>query len=281
MTDLQAERRRLFGLAYRMIGEVAEAEDAVQDALTRWAAADQDAIDNPSAWLTTVTTRICLDRLSSARRTRETYVGPWLPEPLLTDGTDPADAAEAADTMTLAFLVVLESLSPAERAVFLLHDVFGYRHEEVAEALGRTPDAVRKLASRARAHLADRRPRYEADAGRRAAVAEAFVAACQTGQVESFLSVLAPDVVLVSDGGGKVSAARRPVHGAERVARFFLGLLAQADEGWTIDMAEVNGEPALVGRHHGTVEVVFVLHVDDGRVAQVQAIRNPDKLARL
>jgi RNA polymerase sigma-70 factor, ECF subfamily len=279
--DLQAERRRLFGLAYRMIGEVAEAEDAVQDALARWAAADQDAIDNPPAWLTTVTTRICLDRLSSARRTRETYVGPWLPEPLLTDETDPADAAEAADTMTLAFLVVLESLSPAERAVFLLHDVFGYPHEEIAEVLGRTPDAVRKLASRARGHLADRRPRYEADATRRAKVAEAFVAACQTGQVNAFLSVLAPDVVLVSDGGGKVSAARRPVHGPERVARFFLGLLAQADDGWTIDLAEANGEPALIGRHHGRVEVVFVLHVADGQVAQVQAIRNPDKLARL
>lgn len=279
--DVTAERRRLFGLAYRMLGEVTEAEDAVQDALARWTAADQDTIENPAAWLTTVTTRLCLDRLTSARRTRETYVGTWLPEPLLTDDHDPADTVAAADTMTLAFLVVLESLSPAERAVFLLHDVFGYPHGDVAAVLGRSPEAVRKLASRARTHLQDRRPRYEVDAARRTEVADAFVSACQTGELEAFLAVLSPDVTLVSDGGGKASAARRPVVGAERVARFFLGLLAQAKEGQQIEMTEINGEPGLVGRDRGQVVVVFVLHVTDGRVATIQAIRNPDKLAHL
>ncbi len=279
--DLEAERRRLFGLAYRMIGEVAEAEDAVQDALARWAAADRAAIDNPAAWLTTVTTRICLDRLTAARRRRETYVGPWLPEPLLTDDTDPADAAEAADTMTLAFLVVLESLSPAERAVFLLHDVFGHPHDEIARMLDRSPAAVRQLASRARAHLQDRRPRYEADADRRQAVAEAFLAACQTGELDRVMAVLAPDVVLTSDGGGRASAARRPLHGADRVARFLLGIWRQAGEAATVDLVEVNGEPGLVGRVDGEVAVLFVLHVDDGGVAEIQAIRNPEKLARV
>lgn len=264
--DLEAERRRLFGLAYRMIGEVAEAEDAVQDAMARWAAADPAAIDNPAAWLTTVTTRICLDRLTAARRRRVTYVGPWLPEPLLTDDADPADAAEAADTMTLAFLVLLETLSPAERAVFLLHDVFGHPHDEIARMLDRSPAAVRQLASRARAHLQDRRPRYEADADRRRAVAEAF---------------LAPDVVLTSDGGGRASAARHPLHGADRVARFLRGIWRQAGAAATVDLVEVNGEPGLVGRIEGEVAALFVLHVDGGAVAEIQAIRNPEKLARV
>lgn len=282
--DLERERRRLFGLAYRMIGEVAEAEDAVQDALARWAAADQQVIENPAAWLTTVTTRTCLDRLKAARRTRATYVGPWLPEPLVTDHTDrndPAEAAVSADSMTLAFLVVLESLSPAERAVFLLHDVFGYPHEEIAVILGRSHAAVRKLASRARAHLEDRRPRYEADADRRDAVATAFLAACTSGRLDQVMTLLAPDVTLVSDGGGRVSAARRPVHGADRVARFLLGLWQQAGDSATVEVREVNGEPALLGRVEDAVVVVFVLHVADGRVAEVQAVRNPDKLARL
>jgi len=281
--DLAAQSRRLFALAYRMIGEVAEAEDAVQDALARWAAADHESIREPGAWLTTVTTRICIDRLTSARRRRETYVGPWLPEPVLTgrDGGagDPADEVATADSMTLAFLVVLESLSPAERAVFLLHDVFGHPHDEIAGMLGRSHAAVRQLASRARGHLEDRRPRYEADADRRHDVAEAFLAACRGGDLDGLLAVLSPDVTLVSDGGGKASAARRPVLGADRVARFLFGLVRQAGETLQVRMVDVNGEPGLVGLVDGEVMVVFVLHVEDDQVATVQAIRNPDKLA--
>nr|WP_274387726.1 RNA polymerase sigma factor SigJ [Salsipaludibacter albus] len=281
---MEVERRRLFGLAYRMIGEVAEAEDAVQDALARWAAADQDSIREPSAWLTTVTTRICIDRLTSARRRRETYVGPWLPEPVLTGDerrTDPADAAATADSMTLAFLVVLESLSPAERAVFLLHDVFGHPHAEIARMLGRSHAAVRQLASRARSHLDDRRPRYEVDPQRRHDVAAAFLAACEGGEVEDVLAVLSPDVTLVSDGGGKASAARRPVVGPDRVARFLLGVFRQAGGDAVASTVDVNGEPGLVGWVDGEVVVLFVLHVEDDRIAGIQAIRNPDKLSHL
>ena len=282
--DLDAQRRRLFGLAYRMIGEVAEAEDAVQDALARWAAADQESIREPGAWLTTVTTRICIDRLTSARRRRETYVGPWLPEPVLTgdaSGPDPAEVAATADSMTLAFLVVLESLSPDERAVFLLHDVFGHPHAEIARMLDRSPDSVRQLARRARLHLEDRRPRYQSDARRRHDVAEAFVSACEGGGLSDVLALLSPDVTLVSDGGGKASAARRPVVGPDRVARFLLGLYRQVGSDAVGRLVDVNGEPGLVGYSDGEVVVVFVLHVEDDRVAGIQAVRNPDKLARL
>lgn len=282
--DLDHERRRLFGLAYRMIGEVAEAEDAVQDALARWAAADRHEIREPAAWLTTVTTRICIDRLTTARRRRETYVGPWLPEPVLTDDTaapDPADAAATADSMTLAFLVVLESLSPAERAVFLLHDVFGHPHAEIARMLGRSHESVRQLARRARLHLEDRRPRYEVDPQRRHDVAAAFLTACEGGQVDEVLAVLSPDVTLVSDGGGKASAARRPVVGPDRVARFLLGLFRQAGNDATARMVHVNGEPGLLGWVAGKVVVLFVLHIEHDRIAGIQAIRNPDKLAHI
>lgn len=276
--DIDAERPRLFGLAYRMLGTVAEAEDAVQEGFARLAAASD--VDEPAAWLTTVVTNICIDRLRSARHQRETYVGPWLPEPLLTDDRDPGDVVDMAESLTLAFLVVLERLSPVERAVFLLHDVFGHPHEEVARMLGRSHGAVRKLASRARAHLADREVRYEQDADRRAEVTGAFLAACDGADLDGLLDLLAPDVVFTSDGGGVVSASRRPVQGADRVARFVLGIARMSrTEGWGVVPVEVNGQPGIVGVRDGQVDTVLALHVSKGRVVEIHGIRNPAKLA--
>lgn len=276
---LTEQRGRLFAIAYRMLGDAGEAEDAVQEAFVRWTQADRDAIVTPAAWLTTVLTRLCLDRLGSARRRRETYVGPWLPEPIATDHADPAGTAELTDTLTLAFLVVLESLSPAERAAFLLQDVFGYRAGEVGAMLGRSPEAVRQLTSRARGHLRDRRPRYERDGERRRAVADAFIAAVAGQDLDGLMALLAPDVTFVADGGGVVPAARHPQQGAERVAGVLLRIAGLATDDWSVVVREVNGEPGLVARRpDGTVDSVWVLHVIDDRVAAVHAMRNPTKL---
>jgi RNA polymerase sigma-70 factor (ECF subfamily) len=275
-----ANRGRLFGIAYRMLGEVGAAEDVVQEALLRWSQRTEQ-VDDPAAWLTTVTSRLCLDRLRSARRRRETYVGPWLPEPVATDAADPADTAATADSLSLAFLVVLERLSPLERAAFLLHDVFGYTHAEVAAMLDRTPAAVRQVASRARAHLAERRPRFEADAARRDAVAQAFASAVDGADLDGLLAVVAPDVTFTADGGGVVAASRHPQHGADRVAQVVLQLARLRPPGLTLVMREVNGEPAVVARWaDGTVDSVWVLHVLDDRVAAIDVVRNPDKLGR-
>ena len=278
MRELVREHRgRLFGLAYRMLGSVTEAEDAVQEAFARLAAADD--VEDPAGWLTTVVAHLCVDRLRSAQRRRETYVGPWLPEPLLTDERDPSELAETADSLTLAFLTVLERLSPSERVVFLLHDVFGYPHQQIATMLGRPDTAVRKLASRARTRLGEDLPRYEQDAARRHEVAEAFIDATQGGDLVRLVQLLSPDVVFTSDGGGAVSAARWPLRGAEPVARFLVGIAEQATAGgWTIEPVEINGGPGVLATHQGTLETVMALHVLDGHIEAIHAVRNPQKL---
>ena len=266
---IRTNRGRLFGIAYRMLGEVGAAEDAVQEALLRWSQHD-GPIDNPDAWLTTVVTRLCLDRLRSAQQRHETYVGPWLPEPVATDTMDPADTAATADSLSLAFLVVLERLSPLERAAFLLHDVFGYTHAEVAAMLDRSPAAVRQVSARARAHLADRRPRYEPDAGRREAAARAFASAVAGADLDGLLAVLSPEVTFTADGGGVVAAARHPQHGADRVAQVILQLARRRPHGMTLAMREVNGEPAVVASWaDGSVDSIWVLHVADDRIADI------------
>ncbi len=273
------QRGRLFGLAYRMLGEVGEAEDAVQETFLRWSQAPRNTITNPAGWLTTVVTRICLDRLKSAQRQRETYVGPWLPEPLATDDTDPADLVGTADSLNLAFLVVLESLSPVERAAFLLHDVFGYTHDEVAAMLDRTPAAVRKVAARARGHLAERRPRYEQDAVRREKVATAFAAAVTGARIDDLMALLAPDVTFVADGGGVVAATRHPLHGAERVGQVILQLAKRRPPDWTFAMREINGETGIVVlRDDDAVDSVWVLHTDGVCITALDVLRNPHKL---
>lgn len=273
---------RLFGIAYRMLGSVSEAEDAVHDTFAAWVQTDQDAVRDPAAWLTTVTTRRCLDRLASARWQREAYVGSWLPEPLPTKDLDPSDVAGTADSLTLAFLVVLEALSPLERAVFVLHDVFGHPHRDIARMLDRSPESVRQVARRARDHLEHQRPRYSLDRACQHEVTQAFLAACAGEDLDTMLRLLAPDVTFTGDGGGKARSVRRPVQGAGAVARAMRGFWrAGRREDVTAELVEVNAAPGLrVVDPRGTI-VVFAFDVDGDRITAIHGIRNPDKLAHL
>ncbi len=273
----QAERDRLFGLAYRLLGRAGEAEDAVQETFLRWAAADRAAIENPAAWLTTVCTRVSLDVLRSARWRRERYAGPWLPEPVLTGG-EPDDPAVLAESLSMAFLVVLESLSPLERVAFVLHDIFGYSYDEVAATLERSPAAVRQLATRSRRHLAERPSRFEPDLRRGEAVRDAFLDACMGADVDRLLELLAPEVTFVADSGGVVSAPRQPVQGADRVARLLLGLAARVPPGTDLRRVEVNAMPGIVAVVDGRIDTVISLDVVAGRIATVNVVRNPEKL---
>lgn len=287
-----AERARLVGLAYRMLGSRTDAEDVVQEAWLRYASADVDP-DNPAAWLTTVTSRLALDRLRSAPVRREQYVGPWLPEPVRTafgdgwaepvTGADPADLVDRAASLTLGFLVVLDTLTPEDRAVFLLADVFAVPFPEVAEIVGRSPDACRQAASRAR-----RRLREAGAIGRPVApatvqqVAEQLAVAVATGDLEGTLALLSPEVVLVSDGGATRHAARRPVVGADKVARFLVNVAAKRREGTTLEMAEINSGPALITRSPGEAPVVWTLELRaDGRIGALRMVLAPEKLAAL
>ncbi|SFD91935.1 RNA polymerase sigma-70 factor [Blastococcus tunisiensis] len=290
LAPFDRHRRLLFAVAYQMLSSVADAEDVVQDAWLRWSAADRSGVDDERAYLVQIATRLALDRLRSARSRRESYVGPWLPEPLLTDAdliaagsgpVDPPDAAEVGEQVSLALLVVLETLSPTERAVFVLREVFGLPAAEVAAALGSTEVAVRQTAHRAREHVRARRPRFEADRRAQREVTERFLAAAAGGDVDALLAALAPDVVLVSDGGGKAKAALRPITGAGKVARFLAGVSAQ---GLTVpdlrvEVADVNGGPAIVAWAGGApfLSMSMVLG-EDGRIEQVLLVRNPDKL---
>jgi RNA polymerase sigma-70 factor (TIGR02957 family) len=296
MTDLldvfDHHRRLLFSVAYQMLGSVADAEDAVQDAWLRWSAADRDDVAEPRSYLVRVVTRLALDRMDSARARRESYVGPWLPEPLLTGRdavaaapapADPTAAAELGEQVSMALLVVLETLSPAERAVFVLREVFGLPVAETAAALGRTEAAVRQMAHRAREHVQARRPRFDTDPGAQREVTERFLAACAGGDVEALLAALAPDAVLVSDGGGKAKAALRPITGADKVARFAIGVAVQgfALPGLRVGITEVNGAPAVVAWTDGEPLMSMSLVVTDGLVSQILMVRNPEKLAGL
>jgi RNA polymerase sigma-70 factor (ECF subfamily) len=275
-------RRLLFTVAYQMLGSVADAEDVVQDAWLRWSAADRDDVADPRAYLVQVTSRLALDRLRSARARREAYVGPWLPEPLLTDGEPgPEDAAELGEQVSLALLVVLETLSPLERAVFVLREVFGLPAAEVAEALGRSETAVRQLAHRAREHVEARRPRFDADRRAQREVTERFLAAAIGGDVESLLAAMSPGVVLVSDGGGKAKAARRPIHGPDKVARFLAAIGPQGADlpGLRVELAEVNGAPGVVAWTDAGPFMALQLVLVGGLVEQVLYVGNPDKLA--
>lgn len=290
MTDgievLEGERRQLMGLAYRMLGTVADAEDAVQETYVRWyrlTDAEREAIDNPGAWLMRVAGRICLDMLGSARARRERYVGEWLPEPLpgsselaASATTDPLERVTLDDTISTALLVVLESLTPAERVAFVLHDVFGMPFAEIAETVGRTPDACRQLASQARRHIRERRA-GAASRETHDALAQAFANACARGDLQALIAVLDPDVVLHSDGGGFVSAARRPVSGADRVARFLLGIPRLAPDARVAPTITPDGLGFLITLD-GAAHSVITLDVRGGRIADVWIMRNPEKL---
>jgi RNA polymerase sigma-70 factor (TIGR02957 family) len=277
-------RPRAFAIAYRMLGSVSEAEDLVQEALLRLhrAQAEGERIESPRAYVSTVVTRLGIDQLRSARRRRETYVGEWLPEPLLTsDEEDPARQAEMADSLSLAFLVLLESLSPEQRAAFLLHDVFDYPYDEVARIVGKSEANARQLAARARRHVDQRRPRFEATREQHEKLADRFFAAVEEGDVKSLEAMLAEDVVLAGDGGGKAPALARVMHGAHRVARMFANWhrLAQRLGGFTVRREEVNGQPgAIVLDSEDNVISVVVLDIAEGRVQGVRSIVNPEKL---
>jgi len=277
-----AERPRLVALAYRMLGTPDDADDVVQDAWLRWSAADHASIEEPAAWLTTVTTRLAIDRLRSARHRREVYVGPWLPEPVAEAG-DPYLAAASADSLTLAFLTVLERLEPVERAVLLLHDVFGYPFADVAAHVDRTEAAARQIAKRARERVRSAHPRVDPAPDRATAerLAEAFFAAVAVGDVDGLRAMLTDDVVHLSDGGPMRRAARRPVVGPDRVARLFLNLAARTRPGTRFDPLVVNGQPGLYATVDGEPEVLFVPAFRGERVSSILAVLNPDKLARV
>lgn len=282
----EQHRRRLTGLAYRMLGTLADAEDVVQEAWLRLAQVDAARIREPGAWLTTVTSRLCLDRLRSARATREVYVGPWLPEPVVGTEDGPAARVEVDESVRLALLVALERLTPEQRVALVLHDVFAVPFDEVARVLDGTPAAARQLATRARRALEQEGPPRLVEPGLQREVVDAFTAAAAGGDLARLVRLLAPDVVLRSDGGGRVRAALRPVVGADGVARFLLGLVERANGPVTVVPVLVNGEVGLVvvagSSDGGPDRSVIVPHVGPGRVVTgVDIVRNPEKLARV
>src|SRR5215475_10203800 len=274
-------RPLLFSVAYRLTGSVADAEDVVQEAWLRWQRTDTDQVRAPKAYLVKTVTNLALTEVQSARARRETYVGPWLPEPMLTS-PDTAEEVEMAESVSLAMLVVLESLSPLERVVFVLGDVFGYGQADIAEMIDREPAAVRQLAHRAREHVQARRPRYATDRETQADVVARFRDACAGGDVAEMMRLLAPDVTVWSDGGGKVTAARRPVVGADNVARWLFGVLAKPTvQGVGMEIATVNGEPALLATADGEVVGSLSFELDGDRIVGLRMILNPDKLGGL
>jgi len=285
-TVFERERSHLFGVAYRMLGSAAEADDVLQDAYLRWAD-HREVVASPRAFLTTVVVRLCLDAMKSARARRESYVGEWLPEPLVSgDATTesppgPDARAELAESLTVAFLVVLERLSPLERAAFLLRDVFDRPTAEVAEALGTSEVACRQLLVRARAHVEENRPRYQATESKKRELLGAFIAACASADATGLERILAEDATLRSDGGGKVQAARKPVHGRDRVARFLLGVLEKGAEISRVEEVLVNGEPGAVLHGPSGVVVAVTVSVREEEIADVWIVVNPDKLARI
>lgn len=274
-----AHRNLLFTVAYEMLGSAADAEDVLQETWLRWADADLASVRDQRAYLVRITTRQSLNRLRTVGRRRESYVGSWLPEPLLT-APDVADDVELAESVSMAMMLVLETLAPTERAVFVLREVFDLAYDEIAEAVGKSPAAVRQIAHRARAHVAARRPRGVVSAADTRRVLDAFRRAIETGDVQGLLDVLAPDVVLVGDGGGIRQALLRPVTGADKVARLLASRQFQA-AAMSLHPAQVNGFPALVFRLDGEIDTVVALRIDDGLVSALYAVRNPEKLSHM
>ena len=290
LNAIMSERRQLINLAYRLLGSLAEAEDAVQETYARWYAMSrqqQDAIGSPGAWLTTVASRICLDLLGSARARRERYVGEWIPEPLperteWTSGrpgsttADPADRVTLDESVSMAFLVVLETMTPAERVALILHDVFRYPFAEVAQITGRTPAACRQLASSARRRIHASQPPATPSA-RQAAIVRDFKQAWEAKDIGALIALLDPGATVIADGGGLASAALRPIEGGEQIARYLVDIAGRAPS-LTILERTVNGQPGLVAQQDGVTVTVFAFAVAAGRITHIWAVRNPDKL---
>ncbi|WP_431774544.1 RNA polymerase sigma-70 factor [Streptomyces cucumeris] len=279
----ETHRSLLTGVAYRMLGRVADAEDVVQESWLRWSGTDREQVRDPRAFLVRVTTRLAIDRLRQITSRRESYVGPWLPEPIATDlGHTTPDAAERAllsETVSLAVLVVLESLSPLERAVFVLREAFGFPYGEIAETLDRSEAAVRQLSGRARRHVEERKPRFEVDQRQRRELTEKFLAASTGGDLGQLLALLAPDARLIGDSGGKAKAPLRVLETADKVGRFLHGVAQRPVEEAELRITEINGGPGLLILSRGVPDSVMSLDVADGRVQAVYIVRNPDKLA--
>ncbi|MFC5908666.1 RNA polymerase sigma factor SigJ [Streptacidiphilus monticola] len=293
---VMGERRQLINLTYRLLGSLAEAEDAVQETYTRWYAMSgqqRSAVESPGAWLTTVATRICLNLLGSARARRETYVGEWLPEPLpgpagragwsAPASTDPADRVTLDESVTMAFLVVLDSMTPAERVAFVLHDVFGYPFAEVAEITGRTPAACRQLASSARRRVSTTRtsailPSSSSPASQRARIVREFKAAWQAKDIAALIGLLDPDATAVADSGGLALSFLDPIKGADQIARGWIEIANRASGRTTLLERTVNGQPGLVAEQDGVVVTVFAFDIVDDRIRHIWVIRNPEKL---
>ncbi|MER6715075.1 RNA polymerase sigma-70 factor [Streptomyces sp. NPDC000877] len=285
-TDVfETHRPVLLGVAYRMLGRVADAEDVVQEAWLRWSGAARDDVREPRGYLVRITTRLAIDRLRQIKARGETYIGPWLPEPYITDFgdtvPDTAERAVLADSVSLAVLVVLESLSPLERAVFVLREAFGFPYGDIAAMLDRGEPAVRQLAGRARKHVEERRPRYEVDPAQRRDLTERFLAAAADGDLEGLLALLAPDVRLVGDSGGKARAPLRVLETADKVGRFLAGAARKSLPDLSVRFVELNGGPAVLALSGDEPDAVFQLDIADGRVQTVYVIRNPDKLRSL
>jgi RNA polymerase sigma-70 factor (TIGR02957 family) len=275
-----AHRNLLFTVAYEMLGSAADAEDVLQETWLRWSGVDLGIVRDQRAYLVQVTTRQALSRLRTLGRRKESYIGPWLPEPLLT-APDVAEDVELADSVSMAMLLVLETLTPTERAVFVLREVFDLAYDEVAGAVGKSPAAVRQIAHRARAHVAARRPRGAVSPAETRNALEAFRRAAETGDLQHLLDLLAPDVVFLGDGGGVVQAVRVPVVGASKVARLLaVGLRSIAAMG-ALQPAQVNGYPALILRLNGKIDTVLAVRIDDGLITGLYSVRNPEKLSHM
>lgn len=275
----EAQRPRLVGIAYRMLGSLSEAEDMVQETYLRWHRTELAEPAAARAWLTTTLTRLCIDHLRSARARRESYVGPWLPEPLLIDdGAQAAARLETAEALSMALLMVLETLSPRERAAFLLHDVFDYRHDEIAGVLRTSTSNSRQIVKRARDRVHAGRPRFAVSDAERVRLRDRFMAACDSADLDGLLALFAADIAIASDGGGKAQAARNVVRGADKVARFLLGLMRKAPPGTTWTPARINTEPGLLVHIDGMLFASFAFDVADGRIHGIAAVLNPDKL---
>lgn len=274
-----ALRPLLFTIAYEILGSATESDDVLQESYLRWAEVDLDTVRDTKSYLAQLVTRQSLNALRAQARRREEYVGPWLPEPLLVDTDDAGSDVVLAESVSMAMMVVLESLTPDERAVFVLREVFGFGHDEIAAAVGKSAAAVRQMAHRAREHVQARRKRFEpVDAATSEQITVQFFATAATGDVSSLIELLAPDVVWTADSAGKVSAARRPVHGADRVARLIIGLLRTAGEQGRVELATYNNAPALKLYLGDSFEGVITVEITDGRISHFYAMRNPEKL---
>ncbi|WP_329535898.1 RNA polymerase sigma-70 factor [Streptomyces sp. NBC_01450] len=275
-----AHRNLLFTVAYEMLGSAADAEDVLQETWLRWVEVDLGQVHDQRAYLVRIATRQSLNRLRTMKRRKEAYVGPWLPEPLLT-APDVAQDVELAESVSMAMMLVLETLSPTERAVFVLREVFDVSYEEIAAAVGKSPAAVRQIAHRARRHVDARRPREVVSASKTRAALESFQHALETGDLQDLIGVLAPEVVFVGDGGGVKQAGLRPVIGAEKVGRYILGGTGKAKGTLTSEPTMVNGNPALVLRLNGEIDGVMATRVEDARITGIYYVRNPAKLSRV